>query len=841
MSTLLEDNGAFIPFTHEDNFPSLESIEVVGNANDNIASLLKLQFPEFINAVVSPKVSTFLVSFLCFKLRKSDKSALLVNTDATADVPKAVAVKFRQSMSCLSRRVLCVFHRALFDPLRTSFLSDHDYGQFLYDNFIFDVPKMFDLACLYATGQTNAAVVSAILHQVFALQPKYHEDLRESFQHMASVLSSISSKVASARKASSSSKSSTTSKAQVSQAKPQNISAIVGYSTEIVLNARSILKSYPAGALCMVEQTGGTTSPQFVLPLALQTLYEQTLPYLFDTATDTHTQGVVAGVQNMILSIFDVFMQQWAVLPLRKRQTRETAFSSIVQLFSVLIDNSAANEGASECSAFLLDFNFKFNFVQKIAKYQSPQKAFIEGIFPDAEVLSKHILAMEQQLEAQKTRETHESIPSSNAKGGSTTGNAGAGTTHLHSDAMKQNIAQIKMLLPNLGDGYVAACLDAVAVDLGRENGAEGAGSDGAGVERAINCLLEHNFPSHMVKVPESGSLQDYIALIQHRHATSSAQSSTHPKSKKNPGTKKSYKNRPQNIVFGDSVDTDEQELEDEQLRQKVLRAFGNYSVYNDDVTDDVKYDPTSRVSVEPITPHFTDDTDTGRSGGGMVAVANPNHQNGRAKTTAEQLLRNSEAESAPRALAARSSTLFNLQTQLQKLDRKDRSYAQKSAFIREQIRLHKQNMGISRNSKSSDKAKSNGKNGKQARGSNGKGNGSGSGNGNARPAQFGRQRNRKASAGKGASTTKQPNNQRPSGGGSSKSPANQSNKNTRNKAKSNAQANSRGPTESTNPAQSSKNSARSRRHKQQNKSRIANHRRKAGALKKQGAVARAQ
>ncbi len=53
-----------------------------------------------------------------------------------------------QALANLSRRVLCTFHRALFDPLRKSFLSDRDFGGYLYEHFLIDVPKMFDLASM---------------------------------------------------------------------------------------------------------------------------------------------------------------------------------------------------------------------------------------------------------------------------------------------------------------------------------------------------------------------------------------------------------------------------------------------------------------------------------------------------------------------------------------------------------------------------------------------------------------------------------------------------------------------------------------------------------------------
>ncbi len=44
-------------------------------------------------------------------------------------------------------------------------------------------------------------------------------------------------------------------------------------------------------------------------------------------------------------------------------------------------------------------------------------------------------------------------------------------------------------------------------------------------------------------------------------------------------------------------------ELDDDRLRQKVLRAFNNYSLYEDDFNDDGRYDPSLSLVAEPMSP----------------------------------------------------------------------------------------------------------------------------------------------------------------------------------------------------------------------------------------------
>ena len=434
--------------------------------------------------------------------------------------------------------------------------------------------------------------------------------------------------------------------------------------------------------------------------------------------------------------------------------------------------------------------------------------------------------AEDQPTEAATTSET--------ADGASSTSDKAA---YLHSKNVQAAVSQIKALLPALGDGFVAACLDAVAVSMGRTNCADSPHEGGAvaGIEQALDCLLEKNYPKHMEKLREDASLQDYEGTLRLRNALPTISASMQPANTGNSnstsssgaGTKKSYKNRPQNVVIGESAD----DIDDERLRQKVLRAFNSYDLYNDDFNDDGRYDPAERVSVEPMSPFNYDEEDNGSSGGGngdagMVAVvANPNHRGrGGARTAAEKLLSASAAQSAPRAAAASTSALFALQTQLSKLDRKARDYDRKSTFLREQIRQHKQRLGIGRQQGGAGSSAS-------QKSQNG-------GSASSSKPQFGRQRQRPKPA--PAKPKKQNPQQRNSDNKtkSKKSPTPQRARGASggtSKGGNGGGGGGGGGGGSGDGSKGSKNSSRSRRFKQQNKSRIANHRRKAGALKKQG------
>lgn len=52
------------------------------------------------------------------------------------------------------------------------------FGNIIYDNFVFDVPKLMDLCILY--GFQNKAILTKMIKNIFSAQPRYTEDLTET-------------------------------------------------------------------------------------------------------------------------------------------------------------------------------------------------------------------------------------------------------------------------------------------------------------------------------------------------------------------------------------------------------------------------------------------------------------------------------------------------------------------------------------------------------------------------------------------------------------------------------------------------------------------------------------
>jgi activating signal cointegrator complex subunit 2 len=81
-------------------------------------------------------------------------------------------------------------HKFLIKSLiKDCYISPEMFGKLIYDNFIFDVPKLMDLCVLF--GPTNSVLLSKMFKNIFVNQPKYKYDLEETAKGLVQVMRSI--------------------------------------------------------------------------------------------------------------------------------------------------------------------------------------------------------------------------------------------------------------------------------------------------------------------------------------------------------------------------------------------------------------------------------------------------------------------------------------------------------------------------------------------------------------------------------------------------------------------------------------------------------------------------
>ncbi|XP_036209524.1 activating signal cointegrator 1 complex subunit 2 isoform X3 [Myotis myotis] len=90
----------------------------------------------------------------------------------------------------LHRSVFLTFLRmSTHKESKDHFISPSAFGEILYNNFLFDIPKILDLCVLFGKG--NSPLLKKMIGNIFNQQPSYYSDLDESMPTILQVFSNI--------------------------------------------------------------------------------------------------------------------------------------------------------------------------------------------------------------------------------------------------------------------------------------------------------------------------------------------------------------------------------------------------------------------------------------------------------------------------------------------------------------------------------------------------------------------------------------------------------------------------------------------------------------------------
>ncbi|XP_045390384.1 activating signal cointegrator 1 complex subunit 2 isoform X2 [Lemur catta] len=102
-----------------------------------------------------------------------------------APAPEVVDMQKR-----LHRSVFLIFLRmSTHKESKDHFISPSAFGEILYNNFLFDIPKILDLCVLFGKG--NSPLLQKMIGNIFTQQPSYYNDLDETMPTILQVFSNI--------------------------------------------------------------------------------------------------------------------------------------------------------------------------------------------------------------------------------------------------------------------------------------------------------------------------------------------------------------------------------------------------------------------------------------------------------------------------------------------------------------------------------------------------------------------------------------------------------------------------------------------------------------------------
>ncbi|XP_071037755.1 activating signal cointegrator 1 complex subunit 2 isoform X2 [Parasteatoda tepidariorum] len=160
-----------------------EWLEYMVFIEEDLHWLLKLPYHRFWSQIVyDENLHRCLESYLSQAPRDYDIPNLNLREDllsALKKVHKLVFLVYLRMSTCKESK--------------QNHLTPSAFGEMVYDNFIFDIPKLMDLCALY--GLKNSALLSKMMQNIFSTQPKYMDDLNETSKMILTVFNLVEEKL----------------------------------------------------------------------------------------------------------------------------------------------------------------------------------------------------------------------------------------------------------------------------------------------------------------------------------------------------------------------------------------------------------------------------------------------------------------------------------------------------------------------------------------------------------------------------------------------------------------------------------------------------------------------
>ncbi|XP_013788713.1 activating signal cointegrator 1 complex subunit 2-like [Limulus polyphemus] len=146
---------------------------------DDLHHLLKMSHHRFWSQVVFDEtLRNCLGSYLAYAPRYYDLDDFMVTEE------------MKQAFQRVHRLVFMVYLRmSTYKETKSAHITPKEFGTIIYDHYLFDIPKLMDLAVLYSPG--NQALLHKMVENIFTTQRSYENDLSEAVPTILEVISYV--------------------------------------------------------------------------------------------------------------------------------------------------------------------------------------------------------------------------------------------------------------------------------------------------------------------------------------------------------------------------------------------------------------------------------------------------------------------------------------------------------------------------------------------------------------------------------------------------------------------------------------------------------------------------
>uniref|UniRef100_A0A8D1BQY1 Activating signal cointegrator 1 complex subunit 2 n=1 Tax=Sus scrofa TaxID=9823 RepID=A0A8D1BQY1_PIG len=430
----------------------LERATFVANDLDWLLALPHDKF--WCQVIFDETLQKCLDSYLRYVPRKFD--------EWVAPAPEVVDMQKR-----LHRSVFLTFLRmSTHKESKDHFISPSAFGEILYNNFLFDIPKILDLCVLFGKG--NSPLLQKMIGNIFLQQPSYYNDLDATVPTILQVFSNILQHCGLQGDGASAipQKLEERSRLTPSDMPLLELKDIVLYLCDTCTTLWAFLDIFPLA--CQTFQ-----KHDFCYRLA--SFYEIAIPELESAIKKRRLEDSkllgdlwqrLSHSRKKLLEIFHILLNQICLLPVLESSCDNIQgfIEEFLQIFSSLLQEKR----------FLRDYDALFPVADDVSLLQQASSALDE-------TRTAYILqAVESAWEGVDRRKATdarsppaaenpngvvETAEPENSEGEECLGAAAAPAPAVCGVELDSLISQVKDLLPELGEGFILACLEHYSYD----------------------------------------------------------------------------------------------------------------------------------------------------------------------------------------------------------------------------------------------------------------------------------------------------------------------------------------------------------------------------------------
>ncbi|XP_074062403.1 activating signal cointegrator 1 complex subunit 2 isoform X2 [Macrotis lagotis] len=482
-----------------------EYLERAGFIADDLDWLLALPHKKFwCQVIFDETLQKCLDSYLRYAPRKFDELA----------TPPSEVSEMEQR---LHRSVFLTFLRmSTHKESKDHFISPCAFGEILYNNFLFDIPKMLDLCVLFGKG--NGPLLQKMIENIFIQQSSYYSDLDETVPTILQVFSNILQQCGLQSEGASTEPQRLEEKVRITPSVMplQELKDVVLYLCDTATTLWAFLDVFPLA--CQTFQRH-----DFCCRLA--SFYEASVPELESAIKKRRQEDskLLAALwqrlshsRKKLVEVFHILINQICLLPILESSCDniQAFIEDFLQLFSSVLQEKR----------FLRDYDELFPVADDVSLLQQASSALDET--RTAYILQAVESAWEG-VDRRKVSTVKDSPPSQASdqalapqpgSGAAPTGlksddeeeecpgaAAAVPTPHISGVELESLISQVKDLLPDLGEGFILACLEHY----------------GYSAEQVINNILEERLAPALSSLDRSLNRQRQPAptpLVSSRH-----------------------------------------------------------------------------------------------------------------------------------------------------------------------------------------------------------------------------------------------------------------------------------------------------------------------------------